>query len=75
MAKSDHPTYQLSEGSKLDDEYVERFDEYPPIAAWEGTQAALDKLMREAIARGRPLTEDDLWAAQGLLAPPEHAKW
>lgn len=66
---------EIAAGVDLDERYIRQFGEYPPIKAWHGSPAALDKLMEEAIARDRALTAEELWAAQEVNRPPEHAKW
>jgi hypothetical protein len=56
-------------GETLGERYARRFGDMPPLVAW-GTPDNLDAMMLRAIARGRPLTEEEFRKAQGFTASP-----
>jgi hypothetical protein len=56
--------------------YRRKFPRDPvPMMLWQtGTFAELEPLMEGAIERGKPLTGEELWAAQGFPPPPADAE-
>jgi hypothetical protein len=46
-----------------------------PTMFWHGTEAQLDALCEAAIARGSPVTIEDMLRAQGLKPLPPDAVW
>jgi hypothetical protein len=57
------------------DRYDARFGEMPPVRAWQGSWAGLERRMRESLRTGRRLTESRLDRVQGLAPPPPGADW
>jgi len=57
------------------EQYEKRFREGPPMQAWSGSQEGIERLMREAIEKGEPLTPEKLWEAQGLEPSTPDVDW
>ena len=55
--------------------YAARFQREPPTMSWPGSEAELERLMEKALARGSPLTMEDLWQKQGRTPPPLDSEW
>ena len=57
-------------GKSLNECYYARFGEMPTTAKWDDDLNELDALMEKAIKDGKALTVEDLYRAQGIIAPP-----
>jgi hypothetical protein len=63
--------------SPVERRYAAQFsgDATLPLMFWSGTPAELEALLEQAMARGRPVTIEDMLEFQGIEPPPADAVW